>query len=222
MGLQYLTFARPKKELRVRETRPPRRMRTLLSLALLSSILWAAAASPDFRIQVPHTSSAVMIDRVLSKDEWQDAKRVEVPDVATLYFQESAGSVYIAVEYTKQSSGIVDLYLSPAEGEIYDFHASAKLGERTLHANTYSDWAWWNNRDWTANVSRVDSFEKHTFLPAPVREYQIRRTRFPSVSWRLRFELTAMTANSETQAITIFPQATTDKSTAGWLVLDLK
>ncbi len=198
------------------------RMRTLLTLTVLSPALWAATTTSDFHIRVPHTASAVMIDGVLSKGEWQDAKRVEVPDVATLYFQQSAGSVYIAVEYTKQASGIVDLYLSPAEGEIYDFHASAKLGERKLQANTYSDWAWWNNRDWTANVSHVDSFEKRTFLPAPVREYQIRCARFPSVSWRLRFELTAMAANSEIQAITIVPKDTTDKATAGWLVLDLK
>ena len=161
---------------------------------MLSPALWAATTSSDCHIRVPHTASAVGIDGVLSKDEWQGVKRVEVPDVATLYFQQSAGSVYIAVEYTKQASGIVDRYLSPAEGEMYDFHASAKLGERKLHANTYSDWTWWNNRDWTANVSHVDSFEKRTFLPAPVREYQIRRAHFPSVSWRLRFELTAMTA----------------------------
>jgi hypothetical protein len=144
-------------------------------------------------------------------------------DVATLYFQQSAESVYIAVEYTKQPSGIVDLYpCRLRRGKIYDFHASAELGERKLHANTYSDWAWWNHREWKANVSRVDSFEKRTFLPAPVREYQIRRARFPSVSWRLRFELTALTANSETLAIGMLSQATSDKSTAGWLVLDLK
>jgi hypothetical protein len=197
------------------------RTRTLLTLTLLSPALWAATTSSDCHIRVPHTASAVMIDGVLSKEEWQGAKRIEVPDVASLYFQQSDEFVYIAVECTKPPSGIVDLYLSPAEGEIYYFHASGKLGERKLHANAYSDWAWWNNRDWTANVSHLDSFEKRTFLPGPVREYQIRRSRFPSVSWRLRFELTAMTANGETQAITIFPQATTDKSTTGWLVLDL-
>jgi len=63
---------------------------------------------------------------------------------------------------------------------------------------------------------------KRTFLPAPVREYQIRRVRFPSASWRLRFELTAMGANNETRSVTIFPPATTDTSTSGWLLLDLR
>jgi hypothetical protein len=75
---------------------------------------------------------------------------------------------------------------------------------------------------WTATASPAFHIQVPHAASAPVREYQIRRSRFPFVSWRLRFELTAMTANSQTQAITIFPQATTDKSTAGWLVLDLK
>jgi len=188
-------------------------------LLLLLFILSDATAS-DLRILVLHVASAVMIDGVLSKNEWQSAKRVEVPGVATLYFQQSDECVYIAVEYTSSPSGIVDLYVSPAEGQVYDLHASAKLGERKLRVNTYSDWTWWNNRDWTANVSRVNSFEKRTFLPTRIREYQIRRVRFPSVTWRLRFELTGMKANNETQEITIYPEGTSDKSTAGWLVLD--
>jgi hypothetical protein len=116
-------------------------MRTLLAVLLLFCVRLGATAS-DLRIPVPRAGSEVMIDGVLSKGEWQNAKRVEVPGVATLYFQQSAESVYIAVEYTNAPSGIVDLYLSPAEGEIYDLHSSAKLGERKSHANAFPDWIW--------------------------------------------------------------------------------
>ena len=190
---------------------------------LLSLLLFALSSiASESHIHVPHTPSAVMIDGVLSKGEWQKAARVDVPGIAELYFQRSPEFVYIAVEYTHAPSGIVDLYLSPAEGEIYNLHASAKLGERQMRNGSFPDWIWWNNRDWVANVSRVDSFEKHTFLPAPVREYQIRLARFTSVAWRMRFELTAMGANNEMGAVTVFPQGTATNSTAGWLVLDLK
>ena len=72
----------------------------------------------------------------------------------------------------------------------------------------------WNNRDWTANISHVDSFEKRTFLPVPNREYQIRYARFGSSTWRVRFELTSIGANNETQASVIFPQGAADKSIA--------
>lgn len=193
-------------------------------LSTLFLFLWVSqAVDPnDLHIRVPQTSSAVMIDGVFSEGEWQHAVSVDVPDIARLYFQRSGEFVYIAVQYTNLPSGIVDLYLSPPEGEIFDLHASAKLGERQLRGNTFPDWSWWNNHDWTANTSHVDSFEKRTFLPAPIREYQIRQSRFGSKPWRVRFELTAMGANNETQAHAIFPHGTTDTSTAGWLQLNLE
>ena len=148
-----------------------------------------AAGHNDLHIQVPLTSSAVMIDGVFSEGEWQHAVSVDVPGTAKLYFQRSADFVYIAVQYTNSPSGIVDLYLSPREGEIFDLHASAKLAERQLSGNMFPDWRWWNNHDWTANISHVDSFEERTFLPAPIREYQIRYSRFGSSVWCARFEL---------------------------------
>ena len=192
-------------------------------LPTLLLLLWVSqAVSPnDLHIRVPQTPSVVMIDGVFSKGEWKHAVSVDVPDTARLYFQRSGDSVYIAVQYTHSPSGIVDLYVSPREGEIFDLHASAKLGERQLRDNTFPDWSWWNNHDWTANVSHVDSFEKRTFLPAPIREYQIRHSRFGAKVWRVRFELTAMNANNKTQAHAIFPHGTTDTSTTGWLQLNL-
>ena len=193
-------------------------------LPTLLLLVWVShpAGPNNLHIRVPQTSSVVMIDGVLSEGEWQHAVSVDVPDTARLYFQRSADFVYVAVQYTNSPSGIVDLYLSPREGEVFDLHASAKLGERQLRGKTFPDWSWWNNHDWTANISHVDSFEKRTFLPAPIREYQIRHSRFGSNAWRVRFELTAMGANNETQAHAVFPHGTIDTSTAGWLELDLE
>lgn len=195
-------------------------MHLVFSLALVLIVL-QTLISGDIHVAVPQTPSAVMIDGILSEGEWQKAARVDVPGTAELYFQRSDEFIYVAVKYTNSPSGIVDLYLSPREGEVYDLHASAKLGERQLRANQFSDWNWWNNRGWTANISHVDSFEKRTFLPAPIREYQIRCSRFPTRAWRVRFELTAMNSNNQTQFHTVFPRDTTDKSTAGWLLLSL-
>src|SRR6266498_39168 len=189
-------------------------MRILLALSLI--LLWSQVAPRrGLQIELPQNSPAVIVDGVFSEGEWQKAAQLEVPGTADLYFQGSPDFVYIAVRYTKSASGIVDLYLSPQDGEIYDLHASAKLGERQLRDGAFPDWSWWNNHDWTANVSHVDSFEKRSFLSAPIREYQIRRARFPSRLWHLRFELTAMGTNNETQSQVVFPAGTSDKSTAG-------
>ena len=175
-----------------------------------------------FHIQVPQTSPRIIIDGSFSLGEWQQSKRIVVPGVAALYFLRSDAFVYIAIKYLNSPSGIVDLYLSPRKGEIYDLHASAKLGERQLRGDSFPDWIWWNNHDWVANTIRVDSFEKRTFIPAPVREFQVRRSRFASDVWYLRFELAAMDASNQILSTSVFPAGTSDKSTAGWLQLDLK
>lgn len=161
-----------------------------------------------------------MVDGVFSKGEWDGAARLSLRN-AQLYVQQSSEFVYLAIEYARGSSGIVDLYLSPRPGEIYDLHASAKLGERRLQSAGFPDWIWWNNRDWTANVSRVDSFEKRSFLATPIREFQIRRSRFPGNSWRIRLQLTMMDATNNTQSITVFPANSTERNVSDWLRLDL-
>ena len=74
----------------------------------------------------------------------------------------------------------------------------------------------------TANISHVNSFEERTFLPAPIREYQIRYSRFGSSVWLARFELTAMGDNNETQVQAVFPHGTAGNSTTGWLQLNLE
>jgi hypothetical protein len=191
-----------------------------LCFALLSFTNSAFAA--NLQVSAPQSSTIVMIDGKLSPDEWKDAARIEVPEVGDLYFKQAGGFVYVAVKYRRAPSGIVDLYLSPGDGHIYDLHASAKLGERELQQGKWPDWTWWNNRDWVANVSRVDSWDKRTFLPEPIREYQILRSRFPARKWRLRFELTAITPPNESSSTSVFPPGTSDHDPAGWLELDLK
>ncbi|HEY6331217.1 MAG TPA: hypothetical protein VI756_17955 [Blastocatellia bacterium] len=171
------------------------------------------------RIQVPQTNPEVMVDGVFSKGEWQDAGHLDVPKLGRIYVQRSTEFVYIAFEYIEAPSGMVDLFISPAEGQIYDFHASAKLGERQLKDGQFPDWTWWNNNDWVANVSRVDSFEDRTFLPTPIREFQIRRSRFPSTVWHVHFALTAMGRKNETLSEVVFPNATGEKSADGWIEL---
>ena len=192
-----------------------------VSLSVCLLLLWNTAHA-QLHVTVPRSRAAVMIDGKLSDAEGKDAARVAVPNTANLYIKQAAGFVYFAVEFTGMPSGIVDLYLSPGNGHIYDLHASAKLGEREPQGGKWPDWLWWNNRDWVANVSRVDSWGKRSFLPEPVREFQLLRVRFPASVWRLRLELRAMTAQSQTASTVVFPPGTGDQDVKDWLVLDLK
>jgi hypothetical protein len=165
---------------------PRNSMVAALSSVLIASLtpvfFFAQSEDPAVRVTVPRTNPAIMVDGVFSSGEWNSAAKVELPQVANIYFQTSAEFVYIAVEFTRSPSGMVDLFVSPANGQVYDLHASAKRGERQLNRSGYPEWVWWTNRDWTANVSRADSFEKPTFLPTRVREFQLRRARFAEIA----------------------------------------
>lgn len=159
-----------------------------------------------------------MVDGKLSPGEWDDGAVFPLGNKGRVHVKQSGGYVWIAFEYLAGDDFVVDLYLQPADGELYDLHSSAKIGERRLNGGTWSDeWTWWNNDGWVANCSRVESFEEGRFLPQKVREYQVSRGRFPGQTWRVMFEL-RFPAKPGWLSST-FPEAAKNTSTEHWLTL---
>jgi hypothetical protein len=191
-------------------------LRTLVCAVALLLLAGAPAISGQ-TIRVPR-GKPVIIDGKITADEWKDSASSELPGLATLYVKRSKKYVWLALKL-KSNDGILDLYLSPADGSIYDLHSSAKLGERRLQNGAWPDWTWWNNEGWVANVSRVESFEKRTFLPTNVRQYQIRRSRFPGTYWKVMFEV-GTPAEPEWK-VTRYPVGASNTQTKGWLKLRL-
>jgi hypothetical protein len=165
---------------------------------------------------VPHGQHVVMVDGNLVPGEWDDGASFPMADKARCYVKQSGGCVWLAVEYLAGDNFTLDVYLKPDDGALYDLHSSAKIGERRLAGGAWSDeWTWWNNDRWVANWSRVESFERRTFLPQKVREYQLSQTRFSGKSWRVMFELHApKQAEWRTFA---FPVGAKNTSTEHWL-----
>ena len=186
-----------------------------MTAALL--LLTATAETAPQVIRVP-LGKPVMIDGKPDSNTWKDSAKTEFPGLATLYVKRSKEYVWLALKLNS-NDGILDLYLSPPDGSIYDLHSSAKLGERRFQNGAWPDWTWWNNEGWVANVSRVESFEKRTFLPTNVRQYQIRRSRFPGPYWRVMFEV-GTPAEPEWK-ITTYPVGASNTHPNVWLTLQL-
>jgi hypothetical protein len=180
--------------------------------ALLAIVLCASSQAQD-KVRVPR-GKAILIDGKFSPGEWQDSAELAISDAARLYFKTSDEYVYICVRLMKPINFGLDMYVSDSTKEIHNLHASAKLGERQLKDNNYPDWQWWTNRDWTANVSRVNSFEERTFLPDEVKELQISKQRFKGKQWLTMFEIQT---RDNTKA---FPIKATNKKTENWLLLE--
>lgn len=187
-------------------------------IALFSS---AQLAAGQQIIRVPKAKRVVMVDGKLAAREWNDAAQFPLGNEAKVYVKQSCGYIWMAIERMSGDDFALDFYLQPADGNLYDLHSSAKLGERRLQGSVWSDqWIWWNNDRWVANWSRVDSFENRKFLPQNVREYQISQERFPGKSWRVMFEL-LLPAEPEWQSIR-YPHAAKNTSTARWITFQFR
>ena len=172
---------------------------------------------PD-EIMIP-SGKPVMIDGRFRAEEWHDAARQAVSGAADIYFKQADEFVFICIHFLQGRFGLVDLYVAEGGAPPVNLHASAKLGERVLQGATWSPWMWWNNVEWVANVSRVESLQAGTFLPEEVRTFQIRRSRFGGQRWRVFFVLTSLMA--EGQETIAFPSQTNDLDTDHWLSLRL-
>jgi hypothetical protein len=174
------------------------------------------AKTPEELVHVP-TGKPVMVDGKIWPGEWSDAAEAEVPGGARLYIKTSGDFVYVAVQFPAGRSGFTDIYITWEDGGIYDLHASAKLGERRLDGGKWPEWSnWWNNRGWVANISQVDSFEKRTFVPAGVREYQIERSRFVGREERLMLDM-SMKSQGGKYTVVRFPASASDSNPEKWL-----
>ncbi len=161
-----------------------------------------------------------MIDGKLTPGEWDDAAQFLLGNLARVYVQQSHDYVWLAVECLTCDMFALDFYVQPADGSLYDLHSSAKIGERKFQGNSWPEpWTWWNNEGWTANWSRVDSFEQRTFMPQRFREYQISRQRFAGETWRVMFEL-QLPAEPNWQTFA-FPEGARNNSSQHWMSFQL-
>ncbi len=188
-------------------------MRQLFLVALLLGTL---TGPPQLEIDVPE-GKPVMIDGRIEASEWSDAATRELPNGMRFFAKHSNEYVWLAIALPDGADGATDLYVSPGAGEIYDLHASAKLGERKLRNTEWPEWSWWTNRGWTANVSRVENFSQPSFLPTSAREYQIRRDKFATQTWKVMFEV--LTPAKPEWRTTAYPAQARNLDTTNWWTL---
>jgi hypothetical protein len=183
-------------------------------VALLTVFL--ANPSPGQHVTVPR-GSPVMIDGRISPKEWRDAKFLAFGE-ARIWMKQASNYVFFAIQFPPGTHGFTDLMISPVAGQMMDLHASAKLGERTWGKQGWSDWNWWNNDGWMANVSRVDSFDKKSFFAENVREYQIRRSRFPSKTWKVMVQLSIESNDGSFHTVAL-PENAAEADPSNWIQL---
>ena len=191
-------------------------MSLAIATVLNSGSHFSNTAAPAAK--VPVSKASVMLDGRIEQREWDKALKVKVSDSLSLYFQQDASNLYLALAnpHGQQTLMMVDFYVEPEDKVLVNLHASAKLGERTLQGQDYGDWDWWNNRLWYANVVRSGNSASQRFLLDEAKEFQIRKSRLKGKKLRLMFEITYPESMTTT-----FPANTSPTSTQNWLELAL-
>ena len=129
------------------------------------------AADPE-RITVP-IGKHVLLDGRLETGEWADAKEMPASSAARVFLKCSDRYLYVAIKPTTPAAFGVDLYFDTNGPRLLNLHASAKLTEREGQFDSWPEWKWWNNREWTANVGRIETFQGPSFLEDEAKEFQI-------------------------------------------------
>lgn len=132
------------------------------------------ARVPSTKPAVVPRGSHVLLDGHFGDREWTDALEIAASEEIRFYIKRDATYMYVAVRPATANAFGTDLYLDFGEaGQVWNLHASAKLGERAGRIDALPEWSWWNNRQWAANVVRVAEFEPRKFLADEVKEFQI-------------------------------------------------
>jgi hypothetical protein len=211
----------------------------LLVMLVIPAQLWAQRAGAPVQrasvseVSVPETDGRpVMIDGLFTTGEWDDAFAREAGEGVTLYLKQEKGHVFIGIRCGGLGTSVVDLFIQPTGNEIHQLHASAQIGEIVLSGPGEEDprFAWGYSPEWTANEVRWDQGRREvlvaqgmdqgqaqveTIFPYDGFEFQIRKRKFDSSRWLIRFSVYSA------QARLSFPPGTESKDTEGWLLLDL-
>lgn len=182
---------------------------TKLMMVVVILMSWSFSVQAQTEIKLPK-GTPVLVDGQVAAGEWDDATEIKISDQVTLAAKSSGDFIFVAVKYPKPTYFGVDLYVSSVTGQLVNLHASAKLGERELKDGKWPDWTWWNNQGWVANTSRGITFERREFLPDEIKEFQIRRSRFPGKVWRVRLEV-------HTNTTIVFPEKAELSNPETWL-----
>lgn len=165
-------------------------------------------------INIPNGKS-ILIDGKITENEWNDSKKIQCTDSIYLFLKSSEEYILIAIQAPPEKNAIVDLYCTNSK-QLLNLHASAKLGQRTFIGKIWTPWVWWNNNYWAANVSRVESFDKRTFLKENVREFQIHKSFFTEKRTNLFFEITFIKDGGNINKIS-FPKDQKNTSPKNWI-----
>lgn len=151
--------------------------------------------------------------------------------------KEYRGHVHLAIRCPFNRVAYTDVFLKLENGEIWNLHASAHLGEQRLTAEALGDTLpvprWGHTDGWYANETRFDRRlaeqlvredagrdRRRMLFDTTYRydgfEFKLKRSRFPGSTWGVRVEVNARFPGRTDVAL---PDGSSRQSPDGWATL---
>ncbi len=215
------------------------------SLLILSIILLCLSiAAAESKISTENQISAanvpadegtpVLTDGIFTPGEWDDAKKIKINDTITLLVKQYMGIFYLGIYCPDLRMPVSDLFISSEEGDIYQFHISAQLGEIKLNPEgekdpefEYGNTSGWYGNEIRWNYGKAQELQQQgktnteaqlaTIFPHEGHEYMFRLAKFNSSrTLKIRLELLY---SGHWDNPTVYPEGTKNKDLTGWLEL---
>jgi hypothetical protein len=117
----------------------------------------------------------ILVNGMVGPREWDGAACVRLDAETEIRAMKDPGSLFLAVVFKGPHHTGIDLYLRSAS-KVRMLHVSSALGERSMHAGSWSDIEWGRNHWWTANAIGMVSEEGGSrWLEPEAFEFQLAR-----------------------------------------------
>lgn len=151
-------------------------------------------------ILVPQTKTPPLLDGLCPDADWKPAIRNELGQGVQMLAMQTKDAVHLCLVLPPGSFGSYDLYLEDREGQLWNLHSSAQVGERKLMGGTWGDFVWGNHQGWYSPPVAFTGFKTNdqgqrtaAFAAAQSREIEIRKDRFDlGRSWKMMINLRAL------------------------------
>ena len=199
----------------------------MMRAAIAAVLAVAAVVQPPPSLEVPASSTPLLLDGRCDGLEWRDASRTRLRDSMELLLQQNESQVMLCATLPPDSYGTMDLYVASQTVPLpINLHASAQVGERQRAVSGWPEWAFGNQRGWysppvaLSKAAVVDGKAQLTFGIVLAREVVIEKDKFGRGPWRVMLELRALGADK--RGTLHYPPSASADDTATWAIVGVR
>jgi len=201
----------------------------LSKLLAVSAVLALAAHDANISktrasdaIVINSTDKAALLDGRCGNDEWDVAKKIDLPAQVSLFLMHNENYFYLCAKGKEEDFTVLNLYIEhPETGNLHQFHLSAQMGERVRTNEGWGPSATWDLKDYAGfwvpffGTEETENGRRLKFAVGTHRQIQVSRKKFSGDIWNMMIGVGGINYEGRDDAEFLYPEKAIadDKST---------